>query len=268
VYATMLAAPLLVRDSLATASRKIAALGPERAAHIRLAVTEWGPHFQLSPRDRFVDHVKTLGSALYVAGALKAFIESPQTDVATGFKLSDELYQGWIGKRDGHWIPKAPYYAMQLFTHHFGAVLLSSRTEAPAYDSQPAGLVDALSNVPYLDVVSSRSEDRRTLYLMAINKHFDAPIQARISVSGRKPAGEGAVWVLNGTGIDANTGTHPFQPSGMKWAQQASDDANPRFDSGGPGEVTLGSQNLTGLAASFRYTFPAHSVTAMEIPLQ
>jgi alpha-N-arabinofuranosidase len=265
VYAAMLAAPQLVRDSLAGASRKIAALGPERGAHIRLAVTEWGPYFQMTPSGRFVDHVKTLGSALYVASAMQAFLQSPTTDIATGFKLSDELYQGWIGKRDGHWIPKAPYYALQLYTHHFGAVLVSSQTKSPTYDSQSAGLVDALSKVPYLDVVSSRSDDGRTVYLIAINRHFDSLVQARISISGREPAGSGTAWTLNGPGIDANTGTHLFQAPGVKWAKQATDEVNPRFDVGGPGEVTVTSKELTGLAANFAYTFPAHSVSALEI---
>jgi alpha-N-arabinofuranosidase len=268
VYAAMLAAPLLVSETLATASRKIAALGPERDAHIRLAVTEWGPTFQLNPGDRFVDHVKTLGSALYVATAMKSFLESPKLEVATGFKLVDELFQGWIGKREGRWISTASFHALQLYTHHFGSVLVPSRTESPTYDSQPVGLVDALSNVSYLDVVSSRSEDGRKLYLMAINKHFDSPIQARISVSGRLPSGDGTAWTLNGTGIDANTGTQPFRGTGARWTKQASDEANARFEHGGPGEVTVTSKKLSGLTASFAYNFPAHSVTAVEIPVR
>ena len=267
VYAAMLAAPLEVRDTLDAASRKIASLGPERAAHIRLAVTEWGPYFQENPGGRFVDHVKTLGSALYVASAMKAFLESPRMEIATGFKLSDELYQGWIGKRNGHWAPKAPYYALQLYTHHFGSVVVASKTQAPNYDSQPAGLVDALSNVPYLDVISSRSEDRRTIYIMAVNKHFDSPIQGRISISGRRPASSGIAWTLNGTGIDANTGTQLFQAPQTHWGEQVADEINPRFQLGGPNEVTVRSQSLSGVGASFVYTFPAHSVTAIEIPV-
>ncbi len=268
VYAAMLAAPLQVRDSLEAASRKIATLGPERDAHIRLAVTEWGPYFQENPDGRFVDHVKTLGSALYVASAMKTFLESPKMEVATGFKLSDELHQGWIGKRNGHWTPKAPYYALQLYTHHFGAVVVRSKAQAPSYDSQPAGLVDALSNVPYLEVVSSRSEDRRTIYLMAINKHFDAPIEGRISISGGQPAGNATAWTLNGTGIDANTGTQLFQAPQVHWAKQTTDEVNPRFEAGGPDEVTVTSKKVSGVAASFVYTFPAHSVTALEIPIE
>src|SRR5262249_12655649 len=153
------------------------------------------------------------------ASAMNVFLETPKMDIAIGFKLLDELFQGWIGKRNGQWTPTAPYYALQLYAHHFGPVLVSSATVSPTYDSQPVGLVDALSNVPYLDVVSSRSDDGRTVYLMAINRHFDSPVRARISISGRKPVGGGTVWTLNGTGIDANTGTQLFQAPGIKWAK-------------------------------------------------
>ena len=268
VYSAMLAAPMLIRDSLADVSRKIASLGPESDAHVRLAVTEWGPYFQMAPGDRFVDHVKTLGSALYVASAMKAFLESPKLDVATGFKLSDKLFQGWIGERNGHWVSTAPYYALQMYTHHFGSVLVDSGARGPVYDSQPAGLVDALSEVPYLDVVSSRSADHRLLYVMAINKHFDAAVRARIDIRGGHPSGTGTAWTLNGTGIDANTGTQPFQAPGVHWAKQASDETNPRFERGSPDEVTVTSSKLSSVASDFDYTFPAHSVTAIELPLQ
>jgi len=268
VYEAMLGAPDLVRQSLAKAASKIASRVPSRASHIRLAVTEWGPYFQMTPDGRFVDHVKTLGSALYTASAMKVFIESPQTDVATGFKLVDELYQGWIGRRQGKWIAKAPYYALQLYTRHFGQVLLRSTTQVDSYDSQPVGLVDALSAVPYLDVVSSRSEDGRTLFVMAINKHFDLPIEARLSLTGCRPSGAGVAWTLNGSGIDANTGTELFKAPGVNWARQAADEKNPRIDQGSPDDVKVTSAPLSGVTTAWSYSFPAHSVTALEIALR
>ena len=268
IYAAMLAAPELVSQSLATAAGKLATLGGDRASHIRLAVTEWGPYFQMTPDGRFVDHVKTLGSALYVAGAMRAFLDSPQTDIATGFKLNDELYQGWIGKRGGKWVPKAPYYALQMYTKHFGDVLVKSQTKVDTFDTQPAGLVDALSAVPYLDVVASLSADRRTLFLLAINKSFDAAARADISLANWHPAGQGTAWTLNGTGIDANTGTQLFQAPGVKWARQASDESNPRFDAGGPNEVGVTRSDVTNAAARFTYSFPAHSVTVLELPVK
>jgi len=268
VYGAMLAAPELLRNSLAATAAKVQTLGPERAAHIRLAITEWGPYFQLTPDGRYVDHVKTLGSALYVASAMKAFIESPQTDIATGFKLVDPLFQGWIGKRNGEWITTAPYYALQLYTRHFGSVLVSSNTQVAGYNSQPVGLVGAASNVPYLDIVASRGSDGRTLYVMGINKNFDQPVKAQIAIAGRTVSGEATAWTLNGTGVDANTGTRPFEAPGVRWAKQEADSANPRFNSGGDNEITFRSSPVPGIKSKFEYTFPAHSVTSLEVRLR
>jgi alpha-L-arabinofuranosidase len=268
VYAALLAAPIEIRRSIDTAARKVDELGGSRRAQMKLAVTEWGPYFQIDPSGHYVDHVKTLGSALYVASTLKVFLESPKTDVATGFKLSDELFQGWIGKRRGQWIPKAPYYALQMYTNHFGSVLVNSSTEAPTYNSRTVGLVDAQNSVPYLDIVASRSEDGRKLYVIGINKHFDSPIRASITLQGRRAAGDGIAWTLNGPSIDANTGTELFQAPKVKWASQVKDDVNSHFDSGSPDQVRITSNSLSVSGTAFEYEFPAHSVTSLEIPIR
>ncbi|MCX6623460.1 MAG: hypothetical protein NTY38_20820 [Acidobacteria bacterium] len=265
VYSAMLAAPLLFRDSLTTASTKIDAAAPDSASRIRLAVTEWGPYFEAAPNGRFVDHLKTLGSGLYVASAMKRMMESPRTDVATGFKLADQLFQGWIGKRHNAWTPTAPYYALQMFTRHFGSELLSSTVSGPKFDTRAVGLVDAMTAVPYLDVVASTSAGRDRLYVIAINRHFDQPIAARIHLNGYRPAARAATWTLNGTAIDANTGTELFQAPGVQWARQESDGPQGRFRSGGPDEITVAAATFDAIRESFDYSFPAHSITAFEI---
>ncbi|MEO7142885.1 MAG: hypothetical protein ABI165_05215, partial [Bryobacteraceae bacterium] len=266
VYSAMLAAPILMKKSLDDIAGKIQRYAPAgRASHIKIAVTEWGPLFQGTPKDRFVDHVKTLGSGLFAASAMKAFIESPQTDIANFFKLVDPLYAGWIAPRGGGYVPTGPYYALEMYTRHFGGVAVESDVKSPAYRSVSVGWVDAVQSVPYLDVVSSRSGDGRTLYVLAINKNFDQPVRAKIQLHGFEPSGNATQWVFNGTGIGANLGSTPVAVPGVKWARQAVDEKNPRFDRGGPGEIHLTSAPLGNVSASFEYAFPAHSVTSLEI---
>ncbi|MGH9665869.1 MAG: alpha-L-arabinofuranosidase C-terminal domain-containing protein, partial [Bryobacteraceae bacterium] len=266
VYAAMLAAPSLIRQSLDDVAAKIKRYAPAgRGSHIKIAVTEWGPLFQGTPKDRFVDHVKTLGSGLFVASTLKAFIESPDTDIANFFKLMDPLYAGWIGQRNGAYVPTGPYYALQMYTRHFGEVSVQSNAESPTYRSVSVGWVDAVQSVPYLDVIASRSADGRKLYVLTINKNFDQPVRAKIQLHGFQPGGNATQWVLNGTGIGANTGSKPVAVPGIRWAKQAEDSKNPRFDRGGPGEIKLTSSPLSNTGESFEYTFPAHSVTSLEI---
>ncbi|MEO7142061.1 MAG: hypothetical protein ABI165_01000, partial [Bryobacteraceae bacterium] len=142
VYAAMLAAPLLIQQQLTGLSSRVAALLPNRAAQMPIAVTEWGPAFQGTPDGRFVDHTKTLGSGLFVADTLKAFMESPQTQIANLFKLADANYMGTIGMRGGEFASKASYLALQMFSLHFGSELVATSTQSPTYDSPTIGWVD------------------------------------------------------------------------------------------------------------------------------
>ncbi|MDE3165874.1 MAG: hypothetical protein KGN36_08720, partial [Acidobacteriota bacterium] len=259
VYAAMLAAPVLIRQSLDRIAGEIAAAAPR----VGIAVTEWGPYFQVTPNGRFVDHVKTLGSALYVADVLALFAQTPAVQIANGFKLVDPLYMGWIGKRGDTFEPTGPYYAAEMFTRHFGADLVQSAANSPTYDSRAVGWADAVRGVPYLDVVAARSGGGK-LYLLAINKDFDRAIPARISVTGFRPTG-GTAWTLTGPSIDSNTGTAPFRAPGVKWAQQAADSRTPRIDQGSPSELGIHSVPIQGAAPDFVYTFPPRSVVSLEM---
>jgi len=265
VYAAMLAAPVLIARNLADVSRQIEQFAPSHASRISIAVTEWGPWFHAVPDSRFVDHSKTLGSALFVASTLAAFVRAPRVQWATAFKLVDNAYLGWIGLRGGEYAPKAPYYALQLFSRHFGTRVVTTTTQSPTYDSPGVGLVAAVEGVPYLDVVSSLSDDGNTLFVIVVNRHFTASITTQFTLEGFAPVEAGAATVLNGTGIDAHTGTELPKIPGLKWARQSSAVFEPRFERGGPDEVGVRTMPLCGVATSFSHVFPAHSVTALEL---
>jgi alpha-N-arabinofuranosidase len=264
VYAGMLAAPQLVSQSLQRVSDMIGRY--DRTGRIKIAVTEWGPMFHVLPSSPYVDHVKTLGSALYAASVMQSFLLAQRVEVADFFKLSDLLFMGWIGNRQGNWIPNAPYYALQLYTHHFGNVVVDSTTQVPGYRTRAIGWVDPVSNAPYLALLASRGADRKKLYLMAVNRNFDQDIPAAIEIRGAKPTGRGVAWILTGSGIDANTGTE--LPKSGAWARQASDDGNPRFDKGQPDEITLKPEDVSGIGPRFIYVVPKHSVVSLEVSLQ
>jgi alpha-N-arabinofuranosidase len=264
VYATMLAAPVLVKASLANLSKLIDSLmGPGNK--IEVAVTEWAPLFDTTLTSRFLDHPKTLVSALYCASILKALVEDQRTTVANAFKLVDALELSWIGLRDGAFTAKAPYYAMQLFTTHFGPNLLSSQTVSPGYDARSLGWVDQVPFVPYIEAVASRSDDGNSLYIIVINKHLDRDIQTSIAFPGFCALPDAKSWTLNGTALDANTGTQLWTPDGYTWTEQTSVAPGGRFYLGGPGEISVTQSAVTSAGSSLSLTFPAHSVTALEL---
>ncbi len=261
VYSALFAAPLNIAQNLQSLSDEIDTYAGSRASQIRLAVTEWGPLYNLfdSP---YALHTRTLGSAIFVASTLKAYIESPRMEIANMFSLLDNNVSAWLGKRNGIYYPEASYYAMQLYTQHFGSLLVPSSVSVPTYNSPAIGVVPAEPNVPYLEVISSLSADGQRLYIMGINKHFDLPITATIQLKGFNPAPDGSVWALLGTGIDANTG-NDFPPG--NWSPQMQDALNPRFYKGSPSEVQLIHVPQTSFGQTFTYTFQPHSVMSVEL---
>jgi alpha-N-arabinofuranosidase len=270
VYGALLAAPALIADNLHTVASQIAAYAPSRVSQIAIAVTEWGPLFQMNTGGRFAQHTRTLGSALFAADTLKALIESPATQIANFNVLNDLSIMCWLCSEGGIyppvWTPTAESQAFQMFHQHFGTQLVSSAVAGPQYSNLAIGFVPATSGVQYLDVVSSLSADGRSLYLIGINKHFDNSIAASVSIRGFTPSASAVSWTLNGAGIDSNTGTAPLQAPGVYWAPQAEDPQNPQFYNGAPGQVAVAA-GLVNAGPDFIYIFPPHSVTALQLDL-
>lgn len=269
VYRAMMAAPILVERNLETLTRQIRQYVPQRADQIAIAVTEWGPFFHVDFGSRYVDHAKTLGSALYSAAVLKEMIESPKTRIANFWLLNDVSVLGWIGSRssrfppDPDWIPTAKYYAFQIFSQHFGDRLVQSSATSPTFTSEAVGLLDAVSDAPWLDAIASVSGDGRRLYIVAINKHLDAPLDATIRVRGFEPRPGATTWTLTGAGIDAHTGTRIIDIPGMKVGRQVEDPQHRRFSQGGMDEISFGRDEISGVGDEFTHRFPARSVTSI-----
>jgi alpha-N-arabinofuranosidase len=263
VYQAMLAAPTMIAAHLHSLAERIDALIPSRAGQIPIAVTEWGAFYHIDPQNPYIDHVKTLGSALYTASTLMTFIRSPRTTIANHFKLSDPLFMGMIGFRNGEPAATASWYAMEMLHKHAGPILLASSVASPVFAETGAGAVGPAANIPFLDAIATLSADGAHCYLTVVNRNLDAPVNAAIHLLGLKPEGSATVWTLAGTAIDANTGTAPppgyLQAAPAQWA---------RFSLGGPGEVTITSTSRSGLTEEFHFSFPAASVTSLDLALK
>jgi alpha-N-arabinofuranosidase len=266
LYQALLAKPLEIRENLQAFSEIIESLEPGTAENLKLAVTEWGPIFSVDLQSGYLNHTQTLGSGLYVASVLMALIDSPRTDIANFFHLVDQLFVGWLGMRKGHHIMKPTALAFQLFTEHLGNILVASHTESPTYDSSLRfERIPPIHSIPYLEALASLDKEGTKLSVIVVNKHFDVPIDTEIILEGFKPVEKASVWTLTGTGLDANLGAELFQAPGINWPEQIQDTLNPRYAKGGPGEVEVRESSLDQVGDRFRYAFPPHSVTAIEI---
>jgi alpha-N-arabinofuranosidase len=268
VYAALLASPILIKQSLDALSALIVDNAGPYADHIKVAVTEWGPGFTIEPNTRWVEHPETLGSGIFAADVMKAFIESPRVESAHAFKLADGATEGWIGIRDQAYVAKPVALALQMYSQHFGTRLVASDVTVAGYETRSIGLVDAVSNVPYLDLVCSLDDNGQNLYVIAINKNFDRGIQTSIDLGNYAVNGTSTVWTLNGTAVDANPGIQLPDYPGVTWAKQAGVEPNSRINMGGPGQVGITSENISFSGSNIVYQFPAHSVTSLVLPIK
>ena len=266
VYHAMLAVPSMLLSDLNQLAASIDALVPARKGQIPIAVTEWGPFYSSDLSSPYLDHVKTLGSSLYTASALMAFINSPRTTVANFFKLNDALYMGSIGNNSaGAPQVTASYYALQLLMRTQGTNLVRSTLSAPGYTSPASGIVPSTSGVSYLDAIATQSSDRKLMRIVAVNKNFDSAINLQVNLGSLRPSGSAAVMTLSGTAIDANTGTQLPVVPGIAWAQPALATPVSRFAFGSPQEVRISTSTLSPTPV-FTYSVPAASVVVIEIP--
>lgn len=265
VYQALLAAPRMVAENLRITAEQIRRFAPpQRAERIRIAVTEWAPLFHVVPSSPFIDHSKTLGSALYTADLLRVFLQNDKVEVATYFKLNEASFQGLLGVRGGTWAPTAPYWALQLYTQHFGETLVGASATSPRFDSPRAGIVPAMRDTPLLETVASVSADRRRLWVMLINKSLDQAAEVDLALNGFVPTA-GTAHLLSGNGVDAHTGTELPRVPGLRWAEQAQVGPGNRHARGAAQEVALVSAPLPATGRSLRYRLPAHSVVSLEL---
>lgn len=257
VYRAMLAFPLQVERNLKQISDDIDRYGGSNASHIGIAVTEWGPLFAFLPSNPYIDHQKTLAAGLYVASMMQTFLRTPRIEMANFFKLTEANFMGWINAPDAE--PKPVYYALQMYSRHFGTNLVDTTVSGPSYSSKPIGLVMPENKVPSLDCVASLDDSGSKLYLIVVNKNLTEPISASINLSGYVPRGSAKVWLLTAPSPDANNGSDM-----QSAAKQKESSRNPMFRSGHPGTVIPVSRDFRTAGLHCKFRFESRSVTAIE----
>jgi alpha-N-arabinofuranosidase len=262
VYAAMWAFPQLVARNLADTRGEIARFAPGR--RIGVGITEWGPLFAVDPASPLIDHVKTIGSAVFVASALRVFAEDPSVELANFFKLNEALFMGWIGRRGNQWAMTAPAMAFRMVARGMESGLLASSVQVATYGSRGIGFVDRVAEVPYLDVLASATPDRRTVTVLLINRHPSSAIATQVTLGGASGAATLTSETLSADAPDAHTGTDLLRIPGLRWGEQARVGPRGRFDRGAEGEIRLERQGLGAVGATTTVRVPAHAITLLR----
>ena len=209
VYQAMWAAAQAVDESLAKLEKLIAKYEQDR--DIGIAVTEWGPFFSFSD-PAWMDHVKTLGSAVYAARILQVFMSHPKVRMANYFKFTDQSFMGWVSYTRQ---PKVPYHVIKLFRHHFGSRRVKAEIGGPTYNTIKLGLTLPRKNVPELTVTASLNEPGDKLFVNIVSTGWKAHHRVLLETPGFVPEPEAKIWMITGPEVVSNNG--PDLPKWWPW---------------------------------------------------
>jgi alpha-N-arabinofuranosidase len=240
----VMAAATQADDDLAQL-RQLLATTTDRANEIGLIVGAAGIDYAYCCGVEIPDSWNMLSAGVYGADLIGMLVERN-----THYKLELAI-QNWLHGASfacdihfdwetGERYARPDYYALQMWTNHFGDVLVKNTVTCDAFDSPEAhGRVGPIYNVRYLAAHASISEDR--LYLLVINRHLADSIPTAIRIDGFTPQSDAAVYTLSA-------------PSYESTNEQGSHDT-----------VVITGSSISDTSRGFIYVFPAHSVTVLEL---
>ena len=230
-----LARPLHAEQSIRRLQDQIRRIvGPER---MRIVVDEWAVWNREARPETGAEQNLALRDALFAAGMFHMFHRT--RDIVDMGIVANLVNSTNMVLTDGDRICVSPAaHALQLYATRAGDTLVDSQVEVPGYQ------VEFLDRpVPWLDVSVTRHTRRNNLIVAAVNRHTEREIQAELAVSGCRLRPQGRVFEINAESLDAaNT-----------------------FDV--PDRIVVTEKSAEGLGEGFSYTFPAHSISLLEIPI-
>lgn len=263
VYKAMLAAPLNIEANIQSLDKLLANYDKPNKK-IGVAITEWGPFFHVLPSSKWVDHIKTFGSSLFVGATMNTFLRQPRVEIANAFKLTDMGFMGWLGNRDGKFVPTAPMIAFDMYADVINGSVVDTKVDVDSFASRSIGVIDAVKRVPYLDVTSVEKDGK--LIVMVVNKHFSSPVTTTLNVRSRTSYGAYDMTVMTADSLDANTGTQLPSIPGLDWAKQVN---MARFNKGADKEIRVSREQKTvtptngGDGQSVEISFAPMSITKL-----
>lgn len=203
VYPALWASPEAVDESLAQLEELIARYEGKR--RIGIAITEWGALYSLPRADPYwVDHVKTLGSGIYIARMLQVFMSHPRVQMANYFKFTDRSFMGWV---DLNGQPKVPYWVFKLYARNSGDMRVkSSMTPSRTYNAPALAIMKPQSNVPELTHIVTRDTKSGRLYINLVNRSMSRQYTVNLSLNGLNPATKGELLQVSGKEPTAHNG--------------------------------------------------------------
>jgi alpha-N-arabinofuranosidase len=186
----LMARPLFYEHFYQQVAQLLHEVSPQR--EIRVAVNEWG-------LDLPIEQQYSMLSALYGARLMNVF---ERTDGLVAMSAVSDLVNGWPGgiiQASRHRVFVSPVYLVnQLYSESLGEERLAAEVISPTFDSTREG-----KQVPYLDVVASRTRNGQHLFVKAVNTDLTRALVTQISIRGARVLPRGELATVNGGTLES-----------------------------------------------------------------
>jgi len=200
VYPALMASPEAVDKSLNELESLIKQY--EGQHKIGIAITEWGGLFSLPNVDNYwVDHVKTMGTGVYVARMLQVMMSHPRVQLANYFKLTDRSFMGWLNYNGD---PKVPFWVFAMYANHHGDQRLAADMVSPTYHSSAMGIIGAQSNVPEVTVVASQNAEK--IFVNFVNRSLTTTYPIDLAFVNGKVNKQATIYKIETKELTAHNG--------------------------------------------------------------
>jgi len=236
VWAADFALPVGVARALDPVKAQIDA-NPATRGKTKIAYTEW---LFITEQESDYPRYDNLGGAVIGAGWMNMLLS--HADFVPVSDMTGLLEFAGIFKKRGRVFVTPQYWALWLYSHYAGDTPVETRTEVSEYDVHGGSRrVPEIPEVPNLDVLATTDSKQPSLTLFVVNRDWTKPIAATIELKNFAPASRATVHTLNADSILAKN------------------------DEQHPETVRPATADLTIAGNSFRYEFPAHSVSVISL---
>ncbi len=183
--------------------------------------------------DEYGSRGNTLTGSLMLAMHLNSFIR--HADIVKMANLT--MITSLAGSSPEGVFKNTFFYPFYLYSHNSHGTALDVFTDCQKYSNE------IFSDIPYLDVTATHNEAAKVVVLNVVNRHETNAIASDIVLQSGSYAGTAKVSEINGPSIDAS-------------------------NSPAKEDVGIVTKDIKFKGNTINYSFPAHSLTQIEIPVR
>ena len=170
---------------------------------IRLAFDEWNVWYPeaKAPLHEQVTRVK---DAVFTGSVLNALHRLCRIVSIGGFAQTANVLPLIVATDDGRMVLTPQYLVFKMYAENTGSQALRAVVDSPSYQSQ-----ELKQYIPFIDLSATLTDDGKTLYLYAVNRHKTETVELKVAFRSFRPRKASQQFIAGKTAEDRNTLDNP-----------------------------------------------------------